>query len=97
MLDKKTFWTGILTLGAIVLLAVHATQPTALLPSADARLTLDNRDFALATAEAVNGGEILYVLDKRAGLLALVVWNNQTRRPEAVDIKPVQAALPGGR
>ena len=95
MIDKKTFWTGILTLGAIVLLAVCALQPS-LLPSAEARLTLDNRDFALATAEAANGGEVLYVLDKRAGLLALVVWNNQTRRPEAIDIKPVQAVLGNG-
>ena len=47
----------------------------------------------MATAEAANGGEVVYVLDKRAGLLALVVWNNQTRRPEAVDIKPVQNFL----
>ena len=97
MIDKKTFWTGILTLGAIVLLAVTALQPGALLPTADARLTLDNRDFAMATAEGVNGGEVLYVLDKRAGLLALVVWDNQTRRPVAVDIKPVQAVLGNGR
>ena len=96
MIDKKTFWTGILTLGAIVLLAVCALQQTSLLPAADARLTLDNRDFGMATAEAANGGEVLYVLDKRAGLLALVVWDNQTRRPVAVDIKPIQAVLGNG-
>ena len=95
MLDKKTFWTGILTLGAIVLLAVHATQPNALLPTADARLTVDNRDYAMATAEAVNGGEVLYVLEKRTGQLALVVWNNVTRQPVAVDVKPVGQAFGG--
>lgn len=93
MIDKKTFWIGIMTVVAAVLLGVHALQPAAVMPSAHARETVDSRDYAMATAEAANGGELLYILDKRSGLLALVAWDNQTRRPVAVDVQAVPAAF----
>ena len=97
MVDKKTFWTGVLAIMAVMLLALHAMQPTSLLPTAEARLTIDNRDFAMATAEAPNGGEVLYILDKRNGALALMNWNTQTRRPEPVDVRSLQQVLGAGR
>ena len=92
-LDKKTFWIGILTLSAAVLLAAHALQPTSLLPTAHARESVENNEYAMVTAEAPNGGEVLYVLNKRSGGLGLFTWDPQTRKPLPLDVKPIQAAF----
>lgn len=92
-LDKKTFWIGILTLSAAVLLAAHAMQPASLLPTAQAEESVESRNYAMATAEAPDGGEVLYVLDKRSGGLGLFVWDAQGRRPVLVNARPVTDAF----
>ena len=83
MIDKKTFWIGIMTVVAAVLLAAHAMQPS-LLPAAYAQEAVEAREFSMATATAANGGEVLYILDKRSGRIVLVGWDNQARRPVQV-------------
>ena len=84
MIDKKTFWIGIMTVVAAVLIAAHAMQP-AFLPAAYAtQEAVEAREFSMATTTAANGGEVLYILDKRTGRLVAVGWDNQTRRPVQV-------------
>ena len=82
MIDKKTFWIGVMTIVLAVLLAAHAMQPGVIMPAASAQEVLDHRDWSLATARTASGGEVLYVLDKRNGQLTLINWNTQERRPE---------------
>ncbi len=86
MIDKKTFWIGVMTIVAAVLLAAHAVQPggSPMMPIASAQEISDHRDYAMATAETAAGGEVLYILDKRSGMLALLGWDTQTRRPVAI-------------
>lgn len=93
MIDKKTFWIGVMTIVAAVLLAAHAMQPTSLLPIANAQEVADSRDWAMATAEMASGGQVLYILDKRTGQLALITWNQQTRRPEFGPVQSLPAVL----
>lgn len=97
-LDRKTFWIGILTLCAAVLLAAHALQPTqtSLLPAAlggAMQESVENRNYAMATAESADGGEVLYVLDKRSGVLGLFVWDPQQQKPMLVNHKPIVGAF----
>ena len=82
MIDKKTFWIGVMTIVLAVLLAAHAMQPGVMMPTATAQEVLDHRDWSLATARTAAGGEVLYVLDKRNGQLTVVTWNTAQRRPE---------------
>lgn len=97
-LDRKTFWIGILLLTAAVLLAAHVMQPTqtSLLPTAlggALQESVENRNYAAATAASADGGEVLYVLDKRSGVLGLFVWDPQTQRPALVNHKPIAGAF----
>lgn len=89
MIDKKTFWIGVMTIVAAVLLAAHAMQPSTLMPVAAAQEAVEHRDYAMATTATAAGGEVLYILDKRSGQLMLIGWDNQTRRP--VPIGQVQS------
>ena len=93
MVDKKTFWLGVLSIVAAVLLAAHAMQPSMMMPTARAAEAVHNEDFAMASAESPQGGEVLYVLDKRSGTLALFTWNSQARRPELVRAAPLQRVM----
>ena len=82
MIDKKTFWIGVMTIVLAVLLAAHAMQPGMVMPTASAQEVIDHRDWAMATARTASGGEVLYVLDKRGGQLTVLTWNTRERRPE---------------
>ena len=97
-LDRRTFWIGILTLCAAVLLAAHVMQPSqpSLLPAAlggAIQESVENRNYAMVTAASSDGGEILYVLDKRSGGLGVFVWDQQRQQPRMVDAKPVVGAF----
>ena len=90
-LDKRTFWLGILGVIMAVLVAAHVMPEQ----QAMAGEAIDGRDYHMVTALAEDGSELLYVLEKRSGLLALLEWDPQTRNPSVRDIKPVQAAFGG--
>lgn len=90
-MDKKLFGIGILSLMAVVLLVANVipVQP------ADAAAVIKDRDFQLVTSRIVSGGEALYVLDNRTGLVAAFVWDNGTRRVVPRDVKPMSFAFGG--
>ena len=86
-IDKKTFWLGVMAVIFAVLLVAHATRPTAFAqPAAAASMavvqeSVDGRDYSMVTAAQADGSEALYVLDKRTGAMAVMIWNAQTGRP----------------
>jgi len=86
MIDKKTFWIGVMTIVTAVLLAAHSMQPGNLMPSAlgMSQEAVEHRDYSMATCETAAGGEVLYILDKRSGVIALIGWDTQTRRPTPI-------------
>ena len=92
-LDKQTFWLGVMAVITAVLLAAHATRPGAFVSTAAAAEAVDSRDYQAVTALQEDGSDALYVLDKRSGLMALLVWDPSTRQPNLVDIEAVQAAF----
>ncbi len=92
-LDRKTFWIGVMAVIFAVLAGLHAVRPTAFANTAVAAEAVDGRDYQLVTAVQPDGNEALYVLDKRTGMLAVMMWDNSQRRPIPLDIEPVQRAF----
>ena len=81
-MDKKTFGIGVLSITAALLLVA------CLLPdrTAEAAFAVKDRDYQLITAPSVGGGDTVYVVDNRTGLLAVFGFDNRTRvlRPKQV-------------
>jgi hypothetical protein len=90
-MDKKTFGIGILSLMAVLLLIANVVpvQP------AGASAVIKDRDYQLVTARNQLGGEALYVLDNRTGLLAVFIWDTASRQVRVRDVKPLSFAFGG--
>lgn len=81
-MDKKTFGISLLSItGALLLVAL-------LLPAkpADAAFSIKDRDYQMITAPNQQGGDTLYVVDNRTGLMAVFTFDNRQRvmRPRQV-------------
>jgi hypothetical protein len=58
-----------------------------LTPRAEAAATERAGDFQLVTAQIATGGDGVYVIDNRNGIVALFMWNNSTRRIEPKNVR----------
>jgi hypothetical protein len=81
-MDKKTFGIGILSItGALLLIAC-------LMPGkpADAAFSVKERDYQLITSPNQAGGDTVYVVDNRTGLMAVFVFDSRGKvmRPKQV-------------
>ena len=92
-LDARTFWIGVMCVIFTLLLVAHAVRPGSLMSEANAQEAVDTRDYTAVTAAQDDGSEALYVLDKRSGALALLLWDPQAQRPRTVAVQPVQNAF----
>lgn len=75
-MDKKTFSIGILSLIAVGLILANYFVPP---QSAQALMTIKDRDFSLVTARTQASGDALYVLDNRSGRVAIFSYDPSTR------------------
>ena len=89
MVDKKTFWIGILTLTAAVLVVGNLMNPT---PAVGENVIKD-RDYQLATAVNSAGGDTLYVTDNRTGMVAVLTFDSGTRGVAVKAVKPISDAF----
>ena len=64
-LDKKTFIIGVLSLSAVILTAANLLQPRV----AEAAFVVKDNDYTAVTARINAGGEALYILDNRTGMV----------------------------
>lgn len=81
-MDKKTFAIGILSLTAVLL----ALGNYLLDSPVRAGETIKDRDYQAVTARIQAGGEGLYILDNKTGLVAVFTYDPNVRglRPRAV-------------
>ena len=96
-MDKKTFWIGILTLTAVVLVVGIYFVDT---PVANAGMTIKDRDYQVVTARIPTGGDGLYILDNKTGLIAVFSYDTNARGLRAQAARPVAdafGAAPGRR
>jgi hypothetical protein len=81
-MDKKTFGIGVLSItGALLLIA--CLLPTA---PAGAAFAVKDRDYQLITAPNQAGGDTVYVVDNRTGLMAVFIYDLRAKvlRPKQV-------------
>ena len=84
-MKRETFGIGILSLtGLVLLMANYFIAPPAI--AADA---VQNRDYQLATARLASGGDSLYVLDNRTGVIAVFAYDPGTRRMTPKAARPI--------
>jgi hypothetical protein len=89
MMDKKTFAIGVLSLSAVILLAANFLAPRGVI-AAD---TIQDNDYSMQTGRAPAGGDAVFVTDKRTGMMAVLVFNNQKKALVAADVQPIQNAF----
>ena len=93
MIDKKTFAIGVLSLTAVVLFAANLMLPQ---PAA-AEVAVKDRDYTAVTGRTTKGGDALFLTDHRTGMMAVFVYDPNTRSLRALDVRSVTEAFAGGR
>ena len=92
-MDKKTYSIGILSVTALVLLVANLmTLPR----SAEATngIVYPGRDFQVVSSPVQTGGDALYILNNRTGMLAVFTYDTQARRMAPRVVTPITAAFP---
>ena len=81
-MDKKTFGIGVMMITAALLLiaCLMPAQP------AHAAFALKDRDYQMIAAQNQQGGDTLYVVDNRTGMVAVFAYDvrSKTLRPRVV-------------
>ncbi|MGD1278673.1 MAG: hypothetical protein ABR964_15785 [Tepidisphaeraceae bacterium] len=80
-MDRKLIAICILTISAVALMIANFVAVPLRADTA-----ANSRDYQLVTARLQSGGEGLYILDNRTGLMAIFTYDTGTRslRPRAV-------------
>lgn len=89
-MSNKNLGIGILIITAVILFVANLlpTQPTA--SAAD---SIKDRDYSLVTGASTTGGEVVYVIDNRSGLIAVFVWDANRRGLAVKDVRPIADAF----
>jgi len=73
-MDRKMIGICVLTVSAVALMIANFATPPA-----RAEAAANSHDYQAVTAEIQTGGEGLYVLDNRTGLLAIMTYDVNAR------------------
>jgi hypothetical protein len=92
MIDKKTFTIGILAVTALILLAANLMLPQPAL----AEVAVKDRDYTAVTGRTTKGGDALFLTDNRTGMMAVFVYDPNSRSLRALDVRSVTEAFGGG-
>jgi hypothetical protein len=88
-MDRKTFAIGILTLTAVILF-IGQFLPVR---TAIANDSIGDRDYQLVTVRTQQGGDALYVFQRRSGIVAVFSWDPNDRRIKLRGVRSVQDAI----
>ena len=88
-MDKKTFGIGVLAVTALLLIVacLMPTQP------AGAAFAVKDRDYQLVTAGNLQGGDTVYVIDNRTGMMAVFTYDNKAAVMRPAVVRPVSMAF----
>ncbi|HZZ43081.1 MAG TPA: hypothetical protein VFE58_09090 [Tepidisphaeraceae bacterium] len=91
-MDQKTYSIGILSLTAVVLLVANFLMT----PRADATqgVVYPGRDYQVVSSPEQSGGDALYVLNNRTGMLAVFIYDAATHRMVPRVVTPISAVFP---
>ena len=94
-MKRQNLGIGILMLTAALLVTAHWFVPA----PATAQVAIKERDYQVVTARLATGGDGLYILDNRTGLVAVFTYDPSSRSVRARTVKAVSDAfaVPAGR
>ena len=88
-MDRKTFAIGILTLTAVILF-IGQFLPVRTAVAGD---TVGDRDYQVVTARVQQGGDAVYIFQRRSGIVAVFSWDANDRRIKLRAVRSVQDAI----
>jgi len=92
-MKKETFGIGILSLTALVLfIATYFASPPVIASDA-----VQSHDFQMVTARISVGGEGLYILDNRTGVLTVYTYDMASRKMVPRVARPMAEMFPVAR
>ena len=89
-MKRQNLGIGILTLTAVLMLVAHFLLPVT---PARAQVAVKERDYQVVTARIQTGGDGLYVLDNRTGLVAVFTYDPSSRSVRARTVRNVADAF----
>lgn len=87
--NRQNWLIGILCLSAAVLLAANLWP----VDQAQASVSVKDRDYQVVTARVQTGGDGLYILDNRTGMLGVFTYDPASRRLAARASRPIMDAF----
>jgi hypothetical protein len=94
-MDKKTYAIGILSLSALIMVVANLlSTPSRALGDG---VVNSGRDYQVITARVASGGDALYIVDNRTGMIGVFTYDTQTRRMVPRVVSTVAAAFPAGQ
>ena len=88
-MDKKLIAICVMTVSAVALMIANFVTP----PAAHAEAAAMNRDYQAITAAIQSGGEGLYIVDNRTGLIAIFTYDPNSRQVVPRAARPVTDAF----
>jgi hypothetical protein len=89
-MDKKTYGIGVMSITAL-LLFVACLLPTP--QRADGAFAVKDRDYQIITAKSSVGGDTVYVVDNRTGMMAVFGYDIKGRVLRLRQVRPVADAF----
>jgi hypothetical protein len=87
-MDRKIFGIGVLTITAVLLFVAQ------FLPLRTARAdAIKDRDYTLVTSRITQGGEGLYIVENRTGMMAVFTWDAASRTVKVRAVRPIADAF----
>jgi hypothetical protein len=88
-MDKKAYAIGILTLTAVILFIAQFLP----VRTAVANDSVGDRDYQMVTVRTQQGGDALYIFQRRSGNVAVFNWDPSDRRIKLRAVRNVQDAI----
>ena len=84
-MDKKTFGIGVLSITSLLLVIACMMAG----PKADAAFAVKDRDYQLLTVANQKGGDSIYVVDNRTGMMAVFTYDATAHLLRPKQVRPV--------
>jgi hypothetical protein len=91
-MDRKSYAIGLLSLSAVILTTALLVAPTNAVPVGT---VVRDRDFTMMTASVQGGGDALYILDNRRGMMAVFTYDNASQSLRLRAAEPISNAFGG--
>jgi hypothetical protein len=88
-MDKKLIAICVLTVSAVALMLMNFVST----PSVKADIAVNSRDYQAVTATLAGGGDGLYIVDNRTGLIAILTYDPNSRTVVPRAARPVSDAF----